>query len=247
MTNAQAIDVVAAGDLHVRLGFAERLELDPETARRPFIDWRMEVDDAQILRYLFRNLKPRRHLEFGTWEGAGTCLCLRECDATVWTINLPGGELVEERPAYASALASAPQGAAAVERLDGCDVYQTDAGLFVGRLYRQAGFGHRVCQIYCDSRDWDTSSYPEGFFDSALIDGGHSQDVVASDTRKALALVRPGGLVMWHDFCPDPSLFEESAAVSGVVTGVAREWERISHALRDAFWIQPSLLLVGVR
>ena len=85
------------------------------------------------------------------------------------------------------------------------EYHQTDAGLFIGQHYRDAGFGHRVCQIYCDSRDWDTAAYPSDFFDSALIDGGHIEEVVASDTRKALSVTRSGGLIMWHDFCPDPA------------------------------------------
>ena len=246
MTDPAFIDIVPVADLHQRLGFAAPLDFPAESLRKPLTQWKMEVDDAPILRYVYRNFRPRRHLEFGTWEGTGTCYCLEECDATVWTINLPEGEVIDGQPAYSSAPADVPPGAAAIENRNGAAVYQTDAGVFVGHRYRSAGFGHRVCQIYCDTRAWDTSAYPPGFFDTALIDGGHSEEVVLSDTRKALSVVRPGGLILWHDFCPDPGAFDACSSVVGVVSGLTAEWTAISRSLRDAFWVRPSFLLVGV-
>jgi len=71
--------------------------------------------------------------------------------------------------------------------------YVTDTLGFIGRLYLERELGHRVCQIYCDSRQWDTSAYPPEFFDTVLIDGGHQREIVISDTRKALPLLRSGG------------------------------------------------------
>jgi len=242
-----ALDIVGVSDVHERLGFATPLDYPAESRRKPFADWKMEVDDAPILRYLYRHFRPRRHLEFGTWAGTGACYCLSESDATVWTINLPEGERIDGRPAYASAVPAVPAGAQPIRQDREGDVYQTDAGVFIGQNYRSAGFGHRVCQIYCDSREWDTSAYPPGFFDSVLIDGGHSEDVVLSDTRKALAVSRPGALLMWHDFCPDPAVFETFPSVVGVISALTQHWPEVSGALRNVFWIRPSFLLVGIR
>ena len=241
------IDIVPVDSLHERLGLPVRLDYPSESRRKPFENWKMEIDDAPIVRHIYRHFRPQRHLEFGTWEGTGACYCLEECDATVWTINLPEGEVIDGRPAYSSASAIVPPGAKALGHQDGTDVYQTDAGVFIGHRYRSAGFGHRVCQILCDSREWDTSAYPAGFFDTALIDGGHTTEVVLSDTRKALPLVRSGGLILWHDFCPDPGVFATVSSVTGVVGGLTREWPELSRSLHDAFWIQPSFVLVGVR
>lgn len=248
MVNENFIDIVPVESLHERLGLRSRLEYPSESLIRPFAEWQMEVDDAPILRYLYRNFRPRRHLEFGTWEGTGACYCLEECEATVWTINVPQGEMIDGEPAYASASPGVvPAGATALDRQNGREVYQTDAGVFVGHRYRDAGFGHRVCQIYCDSREWDTSAYPPGFFDSTLIDGGHSADVVLSDTRNALSLVRPGGLILWHDFCPDPAVFAFFSSVTGVVGALTQSWPEIVGSLSDAFWVRPSFILVGIR
>ena len=92
MTDLAGIDIVSVDTLHERLGFSEPLLYPPESRNRSFLDWKMEVDDAPILRYLYRQFRPRRHLEFGTWLGTGACYCLEESDATVWTMNLPSGE-----------------------------------------------------------------------------------------------------------------------------------------------------------
>ena len=236
--------------LHERLGFARAYDPPPASLGKALIDWKMPTDDAPILRYLHRNLQPQRHLEFGTWEGAGALCCLEESEATVWTLNLPDGETWPNGnyayPRKHDDKASVPLWAN--KRVSGGQtLYQTDAGGFIGRLYRDKGLGHRVCQIYCDSRDWDTSNYPEGFFDSALIDGGHTEEVVTSDTRKAFHLVRPGGLIVWHDFCPDPRVYEQCSSVRGVMDAVGSDWPWISQRVADIFWVRPSWLLVGVK
>jgi hypothetical protein len=241
------IDIVDVSVLHQRLGLAAPLVYPNASRQKLFLDWKMEDDDAPILRYLYRNVRPRRHLEFGTWAGTGACYCLEECDAAVWTINLLEGELIEGKPAYSAAIDDAPDGAVAVQHVDGRPVYQTDAGLLIGRRYREAGFGHRVCQIYCDSRVWDTGPYPTDFFDSVLVDGGHREDVVLSDTRKALSVTRPGAVIMWHDFCPDPTVLAAFASVVGVMTALTGNWEEIAASLQDVFWVQPSFLLIGIR
>jgi hypothetical protein len=33
-----------------------------------------------------------------------------------------------------------------------------------------------------------------------FVDGSHAYSYVKSDSERALALVRPGGLVLWHDY-----------------------------------------------
>ena len=105
--------------------------------------------------------------------------------------------------------------------------------------------GHRVCQIYCDSLEWDTTNFPEGFFDTVLIDGGHDKDVVISDTRKALPLLKSGGIMMWHDFCP--SEYKAFESTQGVMAAIAEEWGHLNRQFSKLFWIYPSMILVGVK
>jgi len=239
--------------------FRRRWNLPPEslpaTSPNSLTEWRMERDDAPIFRFLYRGFRPRRHLEFGTWQGFGTCLCLESSPATVWTINLPDGEtLADGRWAYGQRVTDAtgtPPGAVTVnygEDAEGPRTYhRTDASSYIGRFYREKGLGHRVCQIYCDSRAWDTSSYPAGFFDSVLVDGGHQPEVVISDTRKAMALLRPGGLMLWHDYCPQPEVMSGSAVTRDVVGAIASILPELEEQFAHLAWIDPSYILVGIK
>ena len=107
-------------------------------------------------------------------------------------------------------------------------------------------FGHREWQRVGDSADVDRM-FPPGFFDSALIHSSPTVDLMLTDTRTALSLVRSGGLIIWRDFCPDPALFETFGSVEATVRGVLGSWKEMSASLADAFWIRPSFLLAGIR
>ena len=238
----------AVQDLHKALGFAKALDYPQGSLNRPLDQWKMEVDDAPIFRYLYRNFRPRRHLEVGTWQGTGTAYCLEECDATVWTINLLEGErLPDGRGAYGTSQDTLEELKAWVRRIGLVPAHTvgSDSLGFIGWRYLSKNLGRRVCQIYCDSREWDTANYPPGFFDSALIDGGHQSDVVVSDTQKVLPLVRSGGLVMWHDFCPP--VFDKFESTRGVMEAVRAMWDTLKEEMAQLFWIQPSWILLGVR
>jgi predicted O-methyltransferase YrrM len=251
MTVPSSIAPIALADLARRLGFPP-----PPPTRHPGWDaWKTDVDDAAILRYLFQNHRPTRHLEFGTWQGAGTSLCLESCAATVWTLNLPDGESKADGSwAYGERVideSNTPPGAVTANY--GTDdagprtYHRTDAASYIGRIYREKQLGHRVCQVYCDSRQWDTSAYPRGFFDSVFIDGGHTAEVVINDTRKALPLLRPGGIMLWHDFTLVPAVIAGSPAMQGVVQGIESLQAELAAEFAAVTWINPSYLLVGIK
>lgn len=220
-----SLSIVDAESLATHLGASQPLVLPPSSRDKPLTQWKMEVDDAPILEWLWRWHAPRRHLEFGTWEGFGTVLVARSTDAEIWTINLPDGEV----------------------GVDGSSLYaSTDTGAAIGRLYRDAGFGSRVHQMLCDSRQLDSGVFGGRSLDSVLIDGGHTPDVVESDTEKALGLLRPGGLCVWHDFCPDPDVLGASLAPLGVVQAVVDNFDRWRPAFEQLFWVRKSWILAGI-
>ncbi len=234
--------------LHETLGFSEPIAYPPSSLNKPLQSWQMEIDDAPIFRYLYRSFKPQRHLEFGTWQGYGVQYCLEECDATVWTINLLQGEQHPDgRQAYSLGVSKQSELDAWAQRvgLSGQHGYQTDTLGFVGWQYLSRNAGNRVCQIYCDSTRWDTRNYPNGFFDSVLVDGGHQSEVVISDTRKALPLLRSGGMMMWHDFCPPVS--DKFPATRDVMRAIFALWDEISEHMQLVFWIRPSWILLGIK
>jgi hypothetical protein len=227
----------------------------PAASSMPLDSWAMETGDAPIFSYLYKAINSQRHLEFGTWQGWGACLCLESCDATVWTLNLPDGETKSDGQwAYGERVISEGEVASGiVSETYGTDeqgsvtYHRTDAGGYIGHLYRKKGLGHRVCQVYCDSREWDISNYPSDFFDSVLVDGGHQAEVVISDTRKALQVLRPGGIIMWHDFCPLPDIREKFDSVRGVVAGIEQILPELEDQLQTLVWIEPSWILLGIK
>lgn len=198
----------------------------PPGQDKPLDRWKMETDDAPILEYLWRLWMPRRHLEFGTWEGFGATLVGQSTGAEIWTINLPQGEAGG----------------------DGESLYAaSDAGGNIGWRYRAAGLGPRVHQLLGDSRDFETGRFAGDFFDTVLIDGGHTPDLVENDTDKALSVLRPGGLCIWHDFCPDPAALSRNLAPLGVVQAIVGNFDRWQPLFDRLYWIRKSWILVGER
>ena len=234
--------------LHEELDFARPIYYPQSSLNKPLEQWKMEVDDAPIFRYIYHNFRPRRHLEFGTWQGAGTLYCLEECDATVWSINLLEGEVSKDGAVSYRVDDNERASAQEWARKMGLEVKdwpQTDSLGYIGRFYLEKGLGSRVCQIYGDSTKWDISNYPPGFFDTALIDGGHQKDVVINDTAKAFKLLRSDGLIMWHDFCPP--IYDKFETTLGVMRAIHQQWEWINEQILKLFWIYPSWILVGVK
>lgn len=246
-----AIQPVDSAQLHTRLALSCPFQPSDSTQQKSLVDWKMEEDDAPIFRYLYRQLQPKRHLEFGTWRGTGTCYCLENAPgATVWTINLVDGESTPEgRWAYDDYLGENDRYAGLTTRKarNGKTVVRTDARLAIGTEYLDKNLGHRVCQIYADSTQWDDSNFPDGFFDTVLIDGGHTPEVVASDTRKALRLVKSGGVILWHDYCPVPEVQALCPSTVGVNAAIENLKPLLEDALSDLFWINPSWILAGIR
>lgn len=66
-------------------------------------------------------------------------------------------------------------------------------------LYSGTDVESKIEQIYGDSKAIDVAPWA-GRCDLVFVDGSHAYSYVVSDSRKALQLVRPGGLVLWHDY-----------------------------------------------
>ena len=242
------ISLVEVESLQACLNFHSPINYSTASLNKPLDQWQMEVDDAPIFRYIYRNFRPKRHLEFGTWQGIGVDYCLEECDATVWTLNLFEGEKTQNgRNAYSHSPEELPGLQSWAKRIGmpHKNNYQTDSFGFVGRHFLEKNLGNRVCQIYCDSRQWDTSNYHHGFFDTVLVDGGHQPDIVVNDTQKGLPLLRSGGIMMWHDFCPP--IFQKFEPTIGVMEAIYSIWHMLNQEMTEIFWIKPSWILLGVK
>jgi predicted O-methyltransferase YrrM len=70
---------------------------------------------------------------------------------------------------------------------------------FTSFYYSDTPVASKVVQLYGDSKTFDERPW-EGQCDLVFVDGSHARSYVQSDSRKALRLARPGGLVLWHDY-----------------------------------------------
>ncbi|MDB4883818.1 MAG: hypothetical protein JWL95_2584 [Gemmatimonadetes bacterium] len=141
--------------------------------------------EAWILAVLAKNA---RHLfEFGTCTGK---------TAYLWARNAP-------TDARITTLTLAPESRAEYRAESGDDPAETDVALreseFATFLYSGTAAESKIEQLYGDSKSFDIGPWA-GRCDLVFVDGSHAYSYVVSDSAKALELVRPGGLVLWHDY-----------------------------------------------
>lgn len=132
-------------------------------------------------------LQARRVIEIGTFEGAMTLQMAANLpdDGRIITVDIDPVDVP-----------------AATVTVDAADRRLTDkARERIGRLYRDTPQAARITQLIQDSSTVDFAAYAEQY-DVAYIDGGHSYEQVRVDTEKVLPLMRPGGVVFWHDYQP---------------------------------------------
>jgi len=127
--------------------------------------------EMTILASLVALTRPHRLLEFGTCDGASTWHLWANAptDAQITTVDLPAGTKVD----------------GSSDRL--CQ------GIATRPLLPDSP---RVRLVEIDSRQWKPDLQDVDF---CFIDAGHSYECVKNDTEKAISVMRPGGLILWHD------------------------------------------------
>jgi predicted O-methyltransferase YrrM len=160
------------------------------------------LDELGYLALAAAAVKPKMIFEFGTFRGR-TALNFAlnsppEC--RVFTLDLPRDDRTG---------ASERSGAADASII---------AGSETGIDYQGAPEAAKIVQLYGDSTTFDFRPF-FGQVDLVFVDGGHSYDVALSDTRNALAMVRAGGVVLWHDFANYGDYHDVIRAVLAEVPG----------------------------
>jgi len=175
----------------------------------------MELEEVVAVASIVRFCKSAKVVEVGTFDG-NTTLNL--------AMNLaPGGRVVT--------LDLPPQGDPnAQNAAPGTGYEGGKPAPFQRRQYVGHPAADRIEQVYGDSArlDWGGLGGP---FDLAFLDGDHSSRYVRSDTRQALSVLRPGGIVLWHDY--------EWRSVAAPIDRAVQRGERIH-------WIRGTRLAVGV-
>ncbi|HEV8631943.1 MAG TPA: class I SAM-dependent methyltransferase [Thermoanaerobaculia bacterium] len=154
--------------------------------------------DAESVGTVARNIAPQVCLDIGTGRGHSAALMAVNAPAArVVTVNASPEEIVAGRAGKHTTIA--------LPREE------------VGSYYRQRGLAN-VEQVFANTADWE----PQGLsaVDLAFIDGCHDADYVVRDTRLALAHLRSGGFILWHDF--HPGLVQQYPWIRSVCEGVER-------------------------
>lgn len=228
------LPIVEIKDIATHITSKNKPTLPTPNYKKQYRNWKMEIDDAPILTYLYQLHNPKKHFEFGTWHGFGAKLVAKSSDTEVWTLNLTDGETTRDGDAVYVNTSKGPQ-------------KNSDAGSEIGKLFRGTKYEDRIHQLYGDSLEWNFDTFSDGFFDSVLIDGGHSKQVVKNDSTNAIRLLRTGGICLWHDFCCDPNIILTSIPTRGVFEAIIENFDFISTYFSKLFWIRPSYILVGLR
>jgi len=74
-----------------------------------------------------------------------------------------------------------------------------DESTFTRFVYSGTPVESKIEQLYGDSKALDETPY-EGTMDLIFVDGSHAYSYVMSDAKKAMRMVKPGGVVLWHDY-----------------------------------------------
>ena len=139
--------------------------------------------ELMLIAAFVKQRQPAVCFEIGTFDGRTTenMAANQPADGKCYTLDLP------------------PDGAdnAALPLASGDKSY-IDKPASGARISAQAKSG-RIVQLYGDSATFDFVPY-RGQVDLMFIDGSHSYEYVLADTESAWQLVKPGGLLLWHDY-----------------------------------------------
>lgn len=140
----------------------------------------VSLHELVILSTVCAYLKPDLLFEFGTYDGLTTLHFAMNSgqDARVITTDLdpddPARQIITD------------------------DTFYT-RNVTVGAHFHQKKEESKIEQIYVNSTQFDHRPLRKKV-GLIFIDGGHTDEIVRSDTRKALEMVIPGGVIFWHDY-----------------------------------------------
>lgn len=157
--------------------------------------WAMPEHELLVLGALARLIEPALVVEFGTFQG-GSTLAL--------AANMPdGGRIVtvdidpSQRKTHEHGL--------------GTGLMDFDLGC----LFRGTRYESMIEQRYSNTVTFEGDDLV-GRADLVFVDADHTYEFTKRDTAKALALVRPGGWILWHDYTWAP----ENSECAGVTKAV---------------------------
>jgi predicted O-methyltransferase YrrM len=181
------IQSVAAGEIAPMLA-AGPLGPGPRSEIVAIANYRVPGGISDLETWVLCNLAKTASLifEFGTATGKTTYLLARNTPAGARVVTLT----LARNAAYLYR----------EERTDDPAAKEAALAESLGEFtYAGTDVAAKITQLFADSKDFDESPY-RGRCDLVFVDASHARSYVESDSRKALAMVRPGGFVLWHDY-----------------------------------------------
>jgi SAM-dependent methyltransferase len=132
--------------------------------------WHIRLDEEVLIGLTVQALGARRIFEIGTFEGGTTRLLADKAGEGAEVFTL---DLPEAQFAW--------------------------SWTQIGTKFRGSAVEPRIKQLFGNSLEFDFSPY-ERSIDLVFVDAAHDYPHGFADSRTALRLVRPGGVVLWHDF-----------------------------------------------
>ncbi len=147
----------------------------------PAVARSVSLHEAVCLAALMKLARARRVFEFGTYRGVSTTQLALNLppDGMIFTLDLPVENLTTKF---------------ALDTTGEVEVVQ-DARK--GELV-PAHLRPRITFLSQDSALFDPGPY-EGTMDLVFVDGAHTAEYVKNDSEKGWRMLRPGGVICWHD------------------------------------------------
>lgn len=133
----------------------------------------IRIIDLFWLTILLKENCPKKIMEFGTFSGLSTLYLswYSPADAHIITIDMPDDTFMK---------------------------WFMMPSFEVGMRFKQTDQMKKIQQIAADLRTIDIAAFEKQDF--IFIDAGHRYCDVKHDTENALQLIRPGGVIVWHDY-----------------------------------------------
>ena len=139
--------------------------------------------ELKVISNLVKKWDPRRIFEIGTFQGRTTLNMAMNSneDTEIITLDLPANQLSSTQM-----------------EIEAEEVMYVDKQVS-GERFINHPLKRKIKQVFGDSATFDFSPYKNSV-DFAFIDGSHAYDYVLNDSEKVLSIMRPGGIILWHDY-----------------------------------------------
>ena len=158
--------------------------------------WAMPENELIVLATICKVLQPQRVFEFGTFTGASTLAIASNSaeNVQVHTLDIPP----ENRKTHRTGV--------------GSDIpFEFE----IGEAFKGTEWEKQIEVITCDAKQLDVTPF-QNQMDLVFVDADHTYSFVKNDTEKALEMIKPGGVILWHDYRWD-ELSPECAGVTRLV------------------------------